>query len=96
MASSPPGGEDAEFFCSSADVLLGLTFINQKHMAGVTYIDRNQEDSSRIMTTIGSEYAYSPVWPSIKSIGTKAKIVVNDDVSSGTDNVRPVSMQAGI
>ena len=68
--------------------------MNQKHMAGVTYMDRNQDDSSRTITTTGREKAYSPVWPSINSMGMKASMVVREEVSSGIESVRPVSMQA--
>ncbi len=57
-------------------------------------MERNQEQRSRIMTTMGSEKAYSPVWPSIKSMGRNAKIVVREEVSKGIARVFPASIQA--
>ena len=36
---------------------LGLTFINHRHMEGVMYMERNQEDIRSRITTMGREKA---------------------------------------
>ena len=68
--------------------------MNQKAMAGVTYMDMNQDPSSKMITTMGSEKTYSPVCPSTSSMGRKARMVVRDEVKRGTARVRPASLQA--
>ena len=53
-------------------------------MAGVMYIERYQDESSRMITTMGREKAYSPVEPSINNMGTNANIVVNEETMQTT------------
>ena len=70
--------------------------MNHTQKAGVMNSDRNQEASSTMVTTCASERVNSPAPPSANAIGTKNRMVVSDEVSSGIARVRPDSIAAAI
>ncbi len=62
----------------------------------VENIARNQDDSNTMMITCPRDMVYSPVPPTARGIGRKARMVVSDAVNNGMARVLPEARTASL